>query len=112
MDHKKTDLFVRHGPPEYLRSDNEIETGWVTEFIRFPWANPHIIPGNGAEFVAVDREGNIYGGEPVPLPHLNRLTLRKYEATAGSRFSTNRAIILVGGGSRADRACPLKPGHK
>ena len=57
----------------------EIETGWVTEFIRFPWANPHIIPGNGAEFVAVDREGNIYGGEPVPLPHLNRRTLRKYE---------------------------------
>ena len=50
----------------------EVETGWVTEFIRFPWADPRIIPGNGAEFVAVDREGNIYGGEPVPLPHLNR----------------------------------------
>ena len=44
----------------------EVETGWVHEFIRFPWANPHVIPGNGAEFVAVDRDGNIYGGEPFP----------------------------------------------
>ena len=56
----------------------EVETGWVKEFIRFPWANPHILPGNGAEFVAVDSEGNLYGGEPVPNPHLNARTLRKY----------------------------------
>tara|TARA_Y100000589_G_scaffold314746_1_gene337437 strand:+ start:846 stop:1916 length:1071 start_codon:yes stop_codon:yes gene_type:complete len=56
----------------------EYETGWVKEFIRFPWANPNIIPGNGAEFVTVDLEGNLYGGEPVPGPHLNQRTLRKY----------------------------------
>ena len=56
----------------------EVETGWVKEFIRFPWANPHILPGNGAEFVAVDREGNLFGGEPVPHPHINDRTLRKY----------------------------------
>jgi len=56
----------------------ESETGWVNEFIRFPWANPNILPGNGAEFVTVDREGNIYGGEPVPNPHINDRTLRKY----------------------------------
>ena len=56
----------------------EVETGWVNEFIRFPWANPNILPGNGAEFVAVDREGNIFGGEPVPNPHINDRTLRKY----------------------------------
>ncbi len=56
----------------------EVETGWVKEFIRFPWANPHILPGNGAEFVTVDSEGNLYGGEPVPNPHRNARTLRKY----------------------------------
>ncbi len=51
----------------------EIETGWVTEFIRFPWADPRVpSPGTGAEFVAVDRQGNIYGGEPRPRQ------LRKY----------------------------------
>ena len=50
----------------------EIETGWVTEFIRFPWADPRSTSGNGAEFVAVDRDGNMYGGEPTPR------MLRKY----------------------------------
>ena len=50
----------------------EIETGWVTEFIRFPWADPRDTSGNGAEFVAVDSEGNMYGGEPRPRQ------LRKY----------------------------------
>ncbi|MDE0082503.1 MAG: peptidyl-alpha-hydroxyglycine alpha-amidating lyase family protein [Gammaproteobacteria bacterium] len=50
----------------------EIETGWVTEFIRFPWADPRDASGNGAEFVAVDSEGNMYGGEPRPRQ------LRKY----------------------------------
>jgi len=51
----------------------EIETGWVREFIRFPWADPRETAGNGAEFVAVDRDGNMYGGEPRPRQ------LRKYE---------------------------------
>ena len=50
----------------------EVETGWVTEFIRFPWADPRVTSGNGAEFVAVDRDGNMYGGEPTPR------MLRKY----------------------------------
>ena len=50
----------------------EIETGWVTEFIRFPWADPRETAGNGAEFVAVDSDGNMYGGEPRPRQ------LRKY----------------------------------
>ncbi|MFL2846237.1 MAG: hypothetical protein ACJZ77_00760 [Pseudohongiellaceae bacterium] len=56
----------------------EAETGWVKEFIRFPWADPSILPGNGAEFVTIDGAGNLYGGEPVPGPHLNQRTLRKY----------------------------------
>ncbi len=50
----------------------EIETGWVTEFIRFPWADPRDTAGNGAEFVTVDAQGNMYGGEPRPRQ------LRKY----------------------------------
>ena len=56
----------------------EAETGWVKEFIRFPWANPYILSDNGAEFVTVDIDGNIYGGESAPNPHINDRTLRKY----------------------------------
>ena len=47
-------------------------TGWVTEFILYPWGDPRDTAGNGAEFVAVDRNGNLYGGEPRPR------TLQKY----------------------------------
>ena len=43
-----------------------VKTGWVTEFILYPWGDPRSTTGNGAEFVAVDRDGNIYGGEPAP----------------------------------------------
>jgi DNA-binding beta-propeller fold protein YncE len=50
----------------------DARTGWVTEFIPFPWGDPRETAGNGAEFVAVDLEGNIYGGEPRPKQ------LRKY----------------------------------
>lgn len=50
----------------------DAETGWVHEFVRFPWQDPRVTTGNGAEFVAVDREGNMYGGEPRPRQ------LRKY----------------------------------
>ena len=44
----------------------DAETGWVTDFIIYPWGDPREIAGNGAEFVAVDRQGNMYGGEPRP----------------------------------------------
>ena len=44
----------------------EVATGWVTEFILYPWGDPREVAGNGAEFVAVDRDGNLYGGEPRP----------------------------------------------
>ena len=45
----------------------EFETGWVTAFILYPWGDPRDPRGGtGAEFVAVDLEGNIYGGEPRP----------------------------------------------
>ena len=45
----------------------EVATGWVTEFILYPWGDSRVAsPGQGAEFVAVDRDGNIYGGEPRP----------------------------------------------
>ena len=44
----------------------DAETGWVHEFIPYMWGDPHEILGNGAEFVAVDPDGNIYGGEPIP----------------------------------------------
>jgi DNA-binding beta-propeller fold protein YncE len=41
-------------------------TGWINAFILYPWGDPRSTQGNGAEFVAVDAEGNIYGGEPRP----------------------------------------------
>jgi DNA-binding beta-propeller fold protein YncE len=50
----------------------DAKTGAVHEFILFPWGDPRDTAGNGAEFVAVDRDGNIYGGEPRPKQ------LRKY----------------------------------
>jgi DNA-binding beta-propeller fold protein YncE len=40
--------------------------GSVSEFILYPWGDPRETQGNGAEFVAVDRDGNIYAGEPRP----------------------------------------------
>ncbi len=50
----------------------DARTGWVTAFILYPWGDPRQTTGNGAEFVAVDRDGNLYGGEPRPR------TLQKY----------------------------------
>ena len=44
----------------------DARTGWINAFILFPWGDPRTTAGNGAEFVAVDRDGNIYGGEPAP----------------------------------------------
>ena len=44
----------------------DARTGWVDEFILYPWGDPRSTAGNGAEFVAVDRNGNLYGGEPRP----------------------------------------------
>jgi len=44
----------------------DARTGWVTAFILYPWGDPRLTAGNGAEFVAVDRDGNLYGGEPRP----------------------------------------------
>jgi len=40
--------------------------GWVHYFIRLPTGDPRNTRTNGAEFVAVDKFGNIYGGEPGP----------------------------------------------
>ena len=44
----------------------DAQTGWVTEFIVYQWGDPRSTAGNGAEFVAVDVDGNLYGGEPSP----------------------------------------------
>jgi DNA-binding beta-propeller fold protein YncE len=44
----------------------DAETGWVSAFVLYQWADPRRPGGNGAEFVAVDRDGNLYAGEPRP----------------------------------------------
>jgi DNA-binding beta-propeller fold protein YncE len=40
--------------------------GWVKYFVQLPGGDPRFTIGNGAEFVAVDAAGNMYGGEPAP----------------------------------------------
>jgi len=47
-------------------------TGWVRYFARFPWGDPRVRPGSGAEFVVADEDGNLYAGEPF------RRTIQKY----------------------------------
>ena len=44
----------------------DARSGWITAFVLYPWGDPREIAGNGAEFVAVDRDGNLYAGEPRP----------------------------------------------
>ncbi len=43
----------------------DAKSGWVSAFIQPRWGNPPTMMGSGAEFIAVDRDGNIYGGEPA-----------------------------------------------
>ena len=40
--------------------------GWVHYFIMLPTGDPRVKTTNGAEFVAADKYGNLYGGEPGP----------------------------------------------
>ena len=47
-----------------IRPRLQVGTGAVREFILYPWGDPRVRAGNGAEFAVVDRDGNIYGGEP------------------------------------------------
>ena len=44
----------------------DARTGWINAFILYPWGDPRQTAGDGAEFVAIDRDGNVYGGEPRP----------------------------------------------
>ena len=44
----------------------DLKTGFVTAFILDPGGNPNTQTGSGAEFVAVDKHGSIFAGEPRP----------------------------------------------
>ncbi len=57
---------------EYGIRIGDAKLGWVNAFILVGWGDPRIARGHGAEWVAVDDEGNLFGGEPYPR------TLRKY----------------------------------
>ena len=50
----------------------DAKTGFVTAFILDQGGNPNTQTGSGPEFVAVDKNGNVFGGEPRPR------ILRKY----------------------------------
>ena len=51
-------------------------TGAVREFVLYPWGDPRSRTGNGAEFAVVDRDGNLYGGEPRPRRLQNYVRVR------------------------------------
>ena len=42
----------------------DAQTGWVEAFVLYPWGDPRMTRGSGAEFVTADRDGNLYAGEP------------------------------------------------
>ena len=42
----------------------DAESGWVHYLVLMPSGDPRNTKGTGAEFLAVDRDGNMYGGEP------------------------------------------------
>jgi DNA-binding beta-propeller fold protein YncE len=44
----------------------DAQSGWVHSFIKLPTGDPRVKTSDGAEFVAVDKYGNVYGGEPAP----------------------------------------------
>lgn len=44
----------------------DADEGWGHYFIRLPTGDPRNTRTNGAEFVAVDKYGNLYGGQPGP----------------------------------------------
>jgi len=44
----------------------DARTGWLNAFVPYPWGDPRETKGTAAEYVAVDRDGNLYGGEPRP----------------------------------------------
>ena len=51
--------------------------GWVHYFIMLPTGDPRVTSTNGAEFVAVDKYGNLYGGEPGPRKLQKYVRVRK-----------------------------------
>lgn len=55
----------------------DVKTGWVEHFILDSGDNPPITAGgSGAESIAVDRQGNIFAGEPRPQRLLKYIKVR------------------------------------
>jgi hypothetical protein len=55
----------------------DVRTGWVNHFILDTGDNPPITAGgSGAESITVDRDGNIYAGEPRPQRLLKYVRIR------------------------------------
>jgi sugar lactone lactonase YvrE len=61
----ESDLVNNPGWEQGIRI-GDARTGWVTAFILDQGGNPNTGTGSGPEFVAVDRHGNVFGGEPRP----------------------------------------------
>jgi hypothetical protein len=55
----------------------DAQLGWVHYFIKLPTGDPREKSTNGAEFVTVDKYGNIFGGEPGPRKLQKYVRIRK-----------------------------------
>ena len=70
----KDQIYVADSEPDDVQNPGweegirigDAKSGWMHAFIMYPWGDPRDTAGNGAEFVAIDRDGNVYGGEPRP----------------------------------------------
>ena len=49
---------------EVVRSFGREKSGWVHHFVRLPDGDPRKTQIQGAEIMAIDKFGNMYGGEP------------------------------------------------
>lgn len=68
-------IYVADSESDYLQNPGwelgirigDATTGWVHYFVPLSDGDPRKTHTQGAEFVAVDRFGNLYGGEPRPM---------------------------------------------
>ena len=70
--YRMVDTWAKLPDGRTMGAVGDAHIGWVHYFIRVPHGDPRNKQGTGAEFVAVDKEGNLYGGEPTSR------TLQKY----------------------------------
>ena len=73
----------------------DAKSGWVNYMILTPYADPSVVSGVGAEFVAVDAEGNMYGGEPMGRNIQKYIRVRPQPAAGGENIQASMQVDIV-----------------